>query len=240
MAGSPILKWLSRSVLLWVGGIFVVVGTMLVCAGAFAWQEQERFKREAVEAQARILGKSLERAGRDGNPRTKYLVTYRFSSADGRVVEQTAEVAVDEWERLDEGSLFTVRYLPSDPNVVQTDAGQERWEPLMLGAIGALFTLIGALIGWPELRRAAVVFRVSRRGLTTQGIVLEVRATGTTINRVRQWQLSYAFRDHVGRMQQGKSDLLSPEEAEAWKPGDQGTVRFDREQPQDSVGIGTP
>lgn len=233
-----ILKLLSRFVLLWVGGIFFAVGVMLAYFGLDEWQKQQRFKAESVPAQGTVVSKSLERATREGNPRTKYLVSYRFSSADGQTVEQTGEVSVDEWERLDEGSPFTVTYLPSDPHTTRTDAGSEWWEPLALGAFGSLFAFIGIFIGQSDLRRVLLILRLSRSGLTAEGTVTKVWATGTSINRVHQWQLSYEFRDHVGRMQQGESDLLSPDEAAAWEPGNKGVVRFDRERPQDSVWIG--
>ena len=233
-----ILKLLSRFVLLWVGGIFFAVGMMLAYFGLDEWRKQQHFQAESVQAQGTVVSKSLERATHEGNPRTMYLVSYRFSSADGQTVEQTGEVSVDEWERLDEGSPFTVTYLPSDPYTARTDAGSEWWAPLALGAFGSLFAFIGIFVGQSELRRVLLVLRLSRNGLTAEGTVTKVWDTGTSINRVHQWQLSYEFRDHVDRMQQGESDLLSPDEAAAWEPGNKGAVRFDRERPQDSVWIG--
>ena len=233
-----ILKLLSRFVLLWVGGIFFAVGVMSAYFGLDEWQKQQRFKTESVQAQGMVVRKSLERATREGNLRTKYLVSYRFSSADGLTVEQTGEVSVDEWERLDEGIPFTVTYLPSDPHTARTDAGSEWWEPLALGAFGSLFAFIGIFIGQSDLRRVLLILRLSRNGFTAEGTVTKVWASGTSINRVPQWQLSYEFRDHIGRMHQGESDLLSPDEAVAWEPGKKGAVRFDRERPQDSVWIG--
>ena len=233
-----ILKLLSRFMLLWVGGIFFAVGVMFAYFGLDEWQKHQRFKADSVQAQGTVVSKSLERAMREENPRTKYLVSYRFSSADGLTVEQTGEVSVDEWERLDEGSPFTVTYLPSDPHTAQTDAGSKWWEPIALGAFGSLFAFIGIFIGQSDLRRILLILRLSRNGLTAKGTVTKVWATGTSMNRVPQWQLSYEFRDHVGRMQQGESELLTPDEAVEWEPGNTGAVRFDRERPQDSLWIG--
>ncbi|HLG44252.1 MAG TPA: DUF3592 domain-containing protein [Nitrospirales bacterium] len=238
MPQPPILKLLSRSVLLWVGAVFFAVGVMLAYFGLDEWRKQQFFEKEAAQAQGTVVSKSLERATREGNPRTKYLVSYRFSSADGQTVEQTGEVSVDEWERLDEGSPFTVTYLPSDPNTARTDAGSEWWAPLAMGGFGSLFAFIGIFVGQPELRRVLLVLRLSRSGLTAEGTVAKVWATGTSINRVCQWQLSYEFRDPVGRTQQGESDLLTPDEAASWEPGNKGAVRFDREHPEDSVWVG--
>lgn len=228
----------SRWSLLWFGAIFFTAGAALVYVGVYEWQEQQHFNREAVQAQATILSKSLEKATRDGNPRTKYLITYHFSTAEGRTVEQTGEVSVDEWERQNEGGQLTVTYLPSNPESARTNAGDDWWEPVVLVAVGSLFTLIGIFVVRSELRHVLLAGRLSRSGLPAEGTVRNVWATGTSINRVSQWRLSYEFRDHMGRTQQGESHLLSPEEAAEWHDGDKGTVRFDRERPQDNVWIG--
>jgi len=238
MPQPSILKLLSRSVFLLVGGVFFAVGVMFAYFGLDEWRQQQYFEKEAMQARGTVVNKSLERAAREGNPRTKYLVSYRFLSADGQTVEQTGEVSVDEWEHLEEGSPFTVTYLPSDPHAASTNAGGEWWEPLALGAFGSLFAFIGIFIGQSDLRRILLVLRLSRSGLTAEGTVTKVWATGTSVNRVHQWQLSYEFRDHLGLTRQGESELLAPDEAAAWEPGKTGAVRFDRERSQDSVWIG--
>jgi hypothetical protein len=104
--------------------------------------------------------------------------------------------------------------------------------------IGVVFTLLGGGLAWYDGRTVVRSIRVSRHGLPTQGTVLRVEPTSTTINRVRQWRLRYHYRDHVGRGQEGESHLLSPEEASVWHEGDTGAVRFDRERPQESVWMG--
>jgi hypothetical protein len=229
---------LGRSVPLWVGAIFLTVGLMLTYFAVQEWHTQQQFEQEAVAVQATILSKSIEKATRNGNRRTKYLVTYRFAPSEGQTIEQTGEVSVDEWERLDEGSSFPVRYLPSDPSTTHLEMDRAWWEPLIFGTIGTLFAVIGFFVGRSELRHVLLVGRLSESGLPAEGTVRKVWATSTSINRVRQWRLSYEFRDHVGRTQQGESHLLSPDEASAWNPGDKGAVRFDRERPQDSVWVG--
>lgn len=238
MLRLSVFKIPSRWSLLWFGAIFFTVGIMLVYVGVYEWQKQQHFNREAVQAQATVLSKSLERATRDGNPRTKYLLTYHFSTADGRTVEQTDEVSVDEWEIQNGGSRLTVTYVPSNPESARTRSGADWWEPLMFGAFGVLFTLIGIVVARSDLRHVLLVWRLSRTGLPAEGTVRKVWATSTSINRVPQWQLSYEFRDHMGLTQQGESHLLSPEEATSWNVGDKGPVRFDRTRPQDSVWIG--
>lgn len=238
MANLSILKTLRRSFLLWFGLIFSSVGLMAAFGGVQEWRTQQHFEQEAVSARAEVLSKSIEKATRDGNPRTKYLVTYHFAPAEREPIEQTGEVSVEEWERLDEGSSFLVRYLPSDPHTAQTHAASEWWIPLIFVAGGLLFTSIGVAVAWSDLRHVLLVMRLSRSGHPAEGTVRKVWPTSTSINRVPQWRLSYEYRDHVGRTQEGESHLLSPDEASEWHDGDKGAVRFDRERPEDSVWIG--
>ncbi|HET8721876.1 MAG TPA: DUF3592 domain-containing protein [Nitrospira sp.] len=238
MAQLSILKTLRRSFLLWFGVIFSAIGLMAAFGGAQEWRAQQHFQQEAVAARATVLSKSIEKATRDGNPRTKYLVRYRFVPADGQTIEKAGEVSVEEWERLDEGSLFPIRYLPSDPQTTQTDTVDQWWVPLIFVAGGLLFTSIGLAVAWSDLRHVLLVMRLSRGGHPAEGIVRKVWPTSTSINRVQQWRLSYEYRDHVGRTQEGESHLLSPDEASQWREGDTGAVRFDRERPEDSVWIG--
>ncbi|HSA61105.1 MAG TPA: DUF3592 domain-containing protein [Nitrospiraceae bacterium] len=238
MPGLSVFTTLRRSFLLWFGTIFLGVGLMAMYFAMDLWRTHQHFEQEAVSVQATILSKSLEKASREGNPRTRYLVTYRFAPTGNPEIDKTSEVSVDEWERLDEGSPLPVRYLPSDPTTTQLDGRGEWWEPLMLGGFGVLFSLIGIVIAWSDLRHVLLVRRLSQQGLPAEGTIRNVWATGTRINRVTQWKLSYEFRDHMGRIQQGESHLLSPDEAATWKPGDKGFVRFDRSRPHESVWIG--
>lgn len=235
-----ISKTLRRSFLLWFGVIFSAAGLMALYGGVQEWRAQRHFEREAVSAQATVLHKSIEKAARGGNPRTKYLVTYRFAPAESAPVDQTSEVPVDEWEQLDEGSPFSIRFLPSDPLTTRTTSDNQWWVPLIFVAGGLLFTSIGLGVAWSDLRHLLLVVRLSTRGHPAEGTVRKVWPTSTSINRVPQWRLSYEYRDHVGRTQQGESHLLSPDEAAQWREGDTGAVRFNRDRPEDSVWIGKP
>ena len=83
-----------------------------------------------------------------------------------------------------------------------------------------------------------MISRVTTRGVTTQAVVVAVEPTNVRINRVTQWRIGYEFRDRSGRTLRGESDLLAPQSAQAWSPGDHGTVRYDPDKPEDSVWLG--
>jgi hypothetical protein len=71
-----------------------------------------------------------------------------------------------------------------------------------------------------------------------QGRVEALVESNFSVNGVRQMSVHYSFKDHSGRVVQGKSEPMSPEQASAWKPGDIGAVRYDASAPQNSLWAG--
>jgi len=231
---------LRRAGALWLGTVLGVLGVVFAIIGMRDAYTEWQYHAQGLTVAATVTDKSIERAKRGENSRTRYLVSYRFTSSDGQDRESSAEIPVEEWERLEAGQTFPVSYLPGAPGSSRLQGSGEdaRIAVYVFLAIGTVFTLLGSGLAYSDLRVILRTIRVSRHGLTTEGTMVTVRPTGTSINRVPQWRLSYRYRDHLGRAQEGASHLLSPEEASAWKAGDRGTVRFDRERPEISVWMG--
>ena len=231
---------LSRAGALWLGTVLGVLGVVFAIIGVRDAYTERQYHTQGLTVAATVTDKSIERAKRGENSRTRYLVSYRFTSSEGQEVESSAEVPVEDWERLEAGQTFPVSYLPDAPGSSRAQGtGEDDWIAVYVFlAIGTVFTLLGSGLAYSDLRVILRTIRVSRHGLPTEGTMVTVRPTGTSINRVPQWRLSYRYRDHLGRTQEGASHLLSPEEASAWKAGDRGTVRFDRERPEISVWMG--
>jgi len=235
---TPLAAYLRNAVPMWVGTIFVVAGSIASLGSVGEWREARRFEREAVTAEAVVLATSIERASRDGNASTRYLVTYRLTPNDGPDVERTEEIPVEHWEQLAAGDAVTVRYRPSDPATARTEPATPVWVPLLVAAATAAFALIGAFIARPGWRRAFVLVRVHRRGVPAQATVIDVAPTGTRVNRVPLWRLKYEFRDERGERHEGVSDYLRPHQAAEWGAGDRGAIRYDRIRPAESVWLG--
>jgi len=227
-----------RSILLWVGLLFSIVGLVFLTIGVNASLEEHAYRTQGLDMQAVVLEKTLVRADRQNTPRTRYLVTYQFTSADGEVIDGTAEVPVEKWERLEAGQPFAVTYLPGDPDSSRLPGGNQWIPALVFTAFGGVFTLLGAGLAFVDGRHLIRAARVLRHGLVTDGTVLRASPTSTSINRVPQWRIHYRYRDHLGRTQEGASHLVSLAEGSTWKEGDRGTVRFDRERPEISLWLG--
>jgi len=240
--GSGLLWWrlLSRAVALWVGSFLFLIGMVFTVIGLQDALKERQYHEHGLAVDATVTDKSIERAKRGENSRTRYLISYRFTSSEGQEVESSAEVPVEDWERLEAGQRFPVTYLPDAPESSRVQgSGEDAWIAVYVFlAIGSVFTLLGGGLAFHEGRSVVRFIRVSRHGLPTEGTIVRVGPTSTSINRVPQWRVYYRYRDHVGRTQEGQSHLLSPDEASVWHEGDTGAVRFDRERPSISVWMG--
>lgn len=237
-SGPSLLKLASRSLWLWVGAMFLLVGIVFTTTGIQELREEKEYEEQGLTVQATVSSKSIERAKRGENSRTRYVIAYQFTTAQGETIDGSAEVPVEEWERLEAGHPLTVSYLSNEPQESRA-AGEDDWvTALIFTGLGGVFALLGGGLTFGSLRSIFRALRLSREGLIAEGTILHVGPTNTTINRVRQWRIRYSYRDHLGRTQEGQSHLLSPDEASGWREGDTGTVRFDRQQPAVSVWVG--
>jgi hypothetical protein len=104
---------------------------------------------------------------------------------------------------------------------------------------GAALSVVGGLIAGKGLRDARTRRRLAEGGVSAEAIVTEVRRTNARVNGRWQWQVRYRYADFLGGSHEGRSGYLSYEEANAWKPGDAGPIRYDEARPKTSVWLGT-
>jgi len=228
----------KRSFLLWFGAAWLLVGSFFFLKGVYEILQERRYQAEAQIVQGTVLTKSIDRARREGNPRTKYTVTYHFLAVDGRKIENKAEVSVEEWEKLEEGNALQVTYLPDAPESSRIAGKKDPGSALASVVLGGTFALIGGIFFFRSLRRIRRGLRLRREGTAAEATIVEVAPGSTAINRVRQWQIHYRYQDHFGQIQEGQSEPLPPDEVSAWHAGDTGVVRFDQQRPKDSVWLG--
>jgi len=227
-----------RSFFLWFGGIWLLAGLFFFLKGTYEILQERRYQTEELVVQGTVLAKPIEQAKRDGHPRTKYTITYRFSTMDGRIFEKNVEVSVEEWEKLEVGSPLRITHLPDTPQSSRIAGKKDLGSALASMVVGGPFALIGGAIFFRSLRKIRRGLRLRREGTVAEGTIVEVAPSRIRINRVQQWQIHYRYQDHFGQTREGESEPLPPDEASAWQAGDTGVVRFDQQRPQDSVWVG--
>jgi len=120
MAPSP------RSFSLLVGAVFLSVGLVSLIIGMPLMLGEREFDADVRVADGRVLTKTIRKADASEREDTEYRVTYRFTSGDGRTVEDGQTIGVDAWEALTEQGPVAIEYLVSDPDRSRV-AGTDGW-----------------------------------------------------------------------------------------------------------------
>ena len=234
---SP-LTGLKREIELWVGVIFLFCGIALLVTGLNLAATEWSFERGATRVRATVIDRDFVPADRDENPKTVYLVRYRYPTLEGDAQERVEEVSVERWEALPPGAELDVAFLSGfEPRT--EDVARANWSGVLaLVAMGTPFTVFGVWFGVPRMRRALRLISAYRSGVLAEGEVLEIVDSGVRINRVPMVRMRFRFRDARGSSHEGETGPLYPEEASELKPGALGAVRYDASAPQVSVWVG--
>ena len=128
----------SRSGLLPAGLFFVLLGGIFAAAGGARLWKELRYREAGVQVRGTVVSKTIESVSTNRS-RTRYLVTYRFTTPDGAAREGTDEVDPDRWEDLRQADPFEVVYLPHSSASSRATTSTEM--PLAIG-----FTAAGAFV----------------------------------------------------------------------------------------------
>jgi hypothetical protein len=228
----------------WFGGIWFFCGLPFLIVGLYLGIQHgdvsKRLDAEGRAVEGMVLTKSVRSSSSSSSQRNSsptYEITFRFLTPEG-LVNGTAQVTREAWDQFVEREPLGITYLPDDPQRYRIEGQTSGWIlPGVFTGLGSIFTIIGGFILLNARNQSRAKERLQREGQTTEGTIVEVRPGTIRINRVQQWNLHYRYQDNQGKFHIGKIPL-SPEEAETWKAGDSGKVRYDRRRPQKSVWIG--
>jgi hypothetical protein len=240
MSAPSFWQLAKNSVVLWVGLMFVPIGVVFIAIGITMGLEELAFEKHGKMAEAIVVDRSLQKADFDKHPSTRYLIRYRFTTEAGEGVEQTREVPVEEWERLEPGSSLRVRVLPETSGQGRVTE-ESSWPAVAaFSALGLIVVGVGAPLIAFAVRDMLRQSRVWRTGTTVSAIVTAIAPSSTRINGVQQWEVRYAYTDSNGRKHEGRSNCMPQDEAKQWHRGDRGQARFDPRIAASSVWLGNP
>ena len=115
-----------------------------------------------------------------------------------------------------------------------TKAVSDPFLPVAFITLGGIATSLGGFV----LYGVRKMGHLMKEGIVAEGTIFEIGPSWLTINRVRQWTVRYHYQDHMGKIREGQSGPISPDEASACQVGDKGSVRYDYGHPQHSLWIG--
>ena len=224
----------------WFGGIWLAVGLLfLVIGGGIGWSRSAldaRLDVEGMPVQGVVLGKEI--VSSDGNSQ-RYRVVFRFGDALGVTVRGTADLNVEAWDALVERGPIEVVFLPNRSSTYRV-AGESRADAvlaLVFSVVGAVLAAVGGFIVGNALRTRATRRRLLDSGAIAAGTVIDIGPANLRINGIQQWELRYSFRDAHGCAHEGKR-VVSHDEAQGWRPGAVGRVRYDSRDPRAQLWTG--
>jgi len=246
-----ISRWFNlttKNFWLWFGGIWLFCGSPFLIIGLSIGAQHlyvnNRLAAEGRTVDGMVLTKAITYSSSNSNSRggsgnATYHVTFRFLTR-GELVTGEAEVTVDAWDALVEREPIQVIYVPDAPQHHRVEGQSSGWiVPVSFTVLGGFFTSLGGFILLRARSRLRIREQVQREGATTEATVVELRWANIRINRIQQCLLRYRYQDDRGTIHTG-TEHLSPDEADTWKVGDTGRVRYDPRRPNRSVWIGKP
>jgi hypothetical protein len=146
--GNPVQP---SKALLMMGGVFALVGLLMVCGMWGAYLTDSNIERNGARAEGMLDHKRVLRSS-DGD--TDYVLEYRFTTASGEAMKAQRTVDKAVWRGVREGEPLEVRYSVTNPKRNFPAGGGVNSLPLTLtlSAFGGFFVLIGASLIWAFLR----------------------------------------------------------------------------------------
>jgi hypothetical protein len=225
-----------RSVSFWVGAGLIVFGAIFIGVQRAVIVQEQQYASEGRVVDGLVISKAIKHATRSGSreSRTEYAVTYRFMAGGGRY-EGEQNVSSDDWDRLREMEPVKIQYVASDPSTNRIAGETSTALQYVFGGVGLTAGCIGLLLLVRSVRSAKTKAHIWAHGVAVDATVSSVEETNIKINRRPMWIVRYQYRDHTGQSREGKSEYMSADQANRWKPGDSISIRYHRDKPDASV-----
>lgn len=214
------LRWRN-----WMAGVELFIAMAVVVAATASWLAlvELRYERSGQIANGTVV--SLRQTERSEGG-TRRHVGYRFTAADGSVMEGESEVAAVMYRQLGVGAPVSVQYVADDPTWNrlhgQSDWSLSQWLSAAAAIAGAAALFFLAVRG----RRERSERRLAAEGLSANAVI-------TAIDKVQvpqgHYAIRYTYRDQVGRDRHGRSWPLRDVDVIGFSVGDRCRVRYSDE-----------
>lgn len=144
--------WIIRSKLVWLAGVFLLVGLMVLAADVTQWAREWRFWRGA-SAQGTVVGTDAAPSRQQGIKKSRtYSVVYEFPTGEGITAQGVSDIPAFYGAVLKPGDRVRVAYLREAPENNRLAYSLDFLPALILLLLGAAFTVLGALAEYFILR----------------------------------------------------------------------------------------
>ena len=223
---------LLSSVVTMVGGIFLLVGLIIMTVGGAMLLRERALMRESTAVPATVTGTYAgTRRDSDGEHRA-YQVEFKFLLPNGKSWTGLQDVSLDTWNRLRTGDPLTVLYDPRNPSRYVLPMDHSDWLPVFMVGFSALFVVLGATMLYFGAREIIGPLRLYRSGESVTGRVVDLEVVDNeTFNDRHPTRVVYRFRDQSGAEFSGSAKTLDEEFLQSVDRESAVTVLYDRRHP---------
>lgn len=223
------------------GFFWAIMSLPFILVGYSFLQDEIRYEKESVVTTGTLLSKdTTQSTDSDGHSSTHYVASYEFKDAQGELIKGESNIEYERWNSLNVNQQVEIQYLKGESSKNRINQETSFVIPYIFGGVGGISFLFGALFVILYFRKKIKFNRISNSGILASATVTSVRPGNLKINGVQQWVIYYSYQDYQGKQQKGETGYLTPEEANAWKSGDKGQVKFDPTNSAESIWLGSP
>lgn len=159
---------------------------------------------ETATVEGRVLGWSDTSVSVNEQP---VVATHFEYTVDGEVYEG-ASFAVD--RAPDPDTRVKVVYAVGDPRASKIDGMMAGQAPLWVIAMLLIFPVVGLFLALVNLRRGSRELRALRHGRAGRAVATEHHPTGTRVNGVPEYAVTFEYADHLGQRHSVTQKTLAP------------------------------
>lgn len=179
----------------WAALIFGAILVLLTFVSATQLAIADRLDVDGRFTSATVLSKRIvESTDSDGDTTYDYYVTFRFKTAQGGHEIQNS-VSRSYYFGVAEGEPVTIRYLRSDPTIMEHEIGSYRSGGIVARWIGLIMGVLGLLVLYFGGNRAARAILTRRYGEKRMATVMGIRELNVKTNNRRQARLQWREED---------------------------------------------
>ncbi|MFN8526857.1 MAG: DUF3592 domain-containing protein [Chloroflexota bacterium] len=225
---------LTRTIWFWPAlAIAVVFGTVTSVLAIGQAITELRYQSDGERTSGIVIEKT-----RVAGKSPRYYAQVEMALPGGRTLASREQISLGLWDRLQPGQRVPMLYLRADPTTSRVDDGDDWGEVLIAALIGLLASGVGGTFAARFWHRASADWRILRTGLEAAGQVTAVVMTTIRVNGETKRRIHYTYRDHHGVTHEARSHPVGAV-ADRWQPGDISDIRYDSQQPDQSVWVGS-